>query len=112
MEENKSVTLTEGIVAKIKQLRDSEGNPELLLRLTVNGGGCQGFEYQFDFETKLEQDDHLFEKDGAGVVIDSASLDFLDGSEIDFVEEMIGSSFKINNPNAKSSCGCGTSFSI
>jgi iron-sulfur cluster insertion protein len=112
MEENKSVTLTDGLVAKIKQLRESEDNPELLLRLIVNGGGCQGFEYHFDFETSLENDDHLFEKDGVGVVIDQASLDFLDGSEIDFVEEMIGSSFKINNPNAKSSCGCGTSFSI
>ena len=112
MSENKSVTLTNSLVTKVKQLQESEGNPELMLRVVVNGGGCQGFEYGFDFETNVEESDKVFEKDGIGIVIDGASLELLDGSEIDFVEEMIGSSFKINNPNAKSSCGCGTSFSI
>ncbi|MAP94243.1 MAG: iron-sulfur cluster insertion protein ErpA [Ponticaulis sp.] len=82
------------------------------LRVSVEGGGCSGFSYKFDFDTTIETDDLVIEKDGAKVVVDAMSLPFLSGAEIDFVDELIGSSFQIRNPNATASCGCGTSFSI
>jgi len=82
------------------------------LRVSVEGGGCSGFSYKFDFGRSMDDDDLVIEKDGAKVAIDSVSLPFLEGSEIDFVDELIGASFKIHNPNATASCGCGTSFSI
>jgi iron-sulfur cluster insertion protein len=112
MSENKTVTLTDNLVRKVKELQEREGNASLMLRVGVNGGGCQGFEYQFDFADGINDDDIVFEKDNIKVLIDSASLPLMDGAEIDFVSEMIGSSFQVRNPNAKSSCGCGTSFSI
>jgi iron-sulfur cluster assembly accessory protein len=83
-----------------------------MLRVTVTGGGCSGFQYDFLLDDAKADDDLVIEKGGATVLIDSASLDFLNGSEIDFSDEMIGAAFKINNPNATASCGCGTSFSI
>ncbi|MDQ7018972.1 MAG: iron-sulfur cluster insertion protein ErpA [Robiginitomaculum sp.] len=82
------------------------------LRVAVVGGGCSGFSYTFDFADAPEKDDLVIKRDGAMVVIDNVSLDFLAGSEIDYSDELIGAAFKINNPNAKSGCGCGTSFSI
>lgn len=82
------------------------------LRVAVIGGGCSGFSYTFDFADSPENDDLVIERDGATVVIDSTSLEFLAGSEIDFSDELIGAAFKINNPNATSGCGCGTSFSM
>ena len=82
------------------------------LRVAVDGGGCSGFSYRFDFADAINADDVLIERDGAGVVIDTVSLPFLEGSEIDYVTELIGSAFKIHNPNAVANCGCGTSFSI
>jgi iron-sulfur cluster assembly accessory protein len=82
------------------------------LRVIVNGGGCQGFEYAFDFAHEKAADDVLFEKDGVKLVIDETSLELLDGAEIDFVDELAGAAFKIRNPNAQSTCGCGTSFSV
>ena len=84
----------------------------LMLRLSVQGGGCSGFSYKFDFEDKLADDDKIFETDGVKLVVDDMSLEFLDGAEVDYVEELIGSSFKVKNPNATASCGCGTSFSV
>jgi iron-sulfur cluster insertion protein len=78
----------------------------------VTGGGCSGFQYDFCFDDATSDDDLVIARGGARVLIDSVSLDFLKGAEIDFVEEMIGAAFKINNPNATSSCGCGTSFSV
>ena len=81
-------------------------------RITVLGGGCSGFQYKFDFENELNKDDHLFEKERVNVVIDNTSINYINGSKIDYVNELIGSSFKITNPIASSSCGCGTSFSI
>jgi|TARA_R110000868_G_scaffold57591_8_gene177887 iron-sulfur cluster assembly protein len=83
-----------------------------LLRIGVVGGGCSGFSYTFDLEETVNADDLLLERDGAKVVIDEASLPFLAGSEIDYVDELIGASFKIHNPNATAACGCGTSFSV
>tara|TARA_B100001029_G_C14923843_1_gene373570 strand:+ start:254 stop:580 length:327 start_codon:yes stop_codon:yes gene_type:complete len=81
-------------------------------RITVLGGGCAGFQYKFDFSEKVNNDDILFEYENAKVVIDNTSIELIKGSKIDYVNELIGSSFKISNPQASSSCGCGTSFSI
>ena len=83
-----------------------------LFRVIVEGGGCSGFQYRFELVNDTAPDDILIERDGATVAIDLVSADFLKGSEIDFVDELIGAQFKINNPNATASCGCGTSFSI
>lgn len=83
-----------------------------MLRVAVNGGGCSGFKYDFDVTTGKAPDDLVIARDGALVVIDPVSLDFLRGAEIDFVDDLIGQSFKVINPNATASCGCGTSFSI
>lgn len=83
-----------------------------MLRVEVIGGGCSGFSYRFGFADAVNADDLIIERDGAKVAVDEASLPFLAGSEIDFVEEIIGASFKVHNPNATSGCGCGTSFSV
>ena len=83
-----------------------------MLRVEVIGGGCSGFSYRFGFADTVNADDLVIERDGAKVAVDEASLPFLAGSEIDFVEEIIGASFKVHNPNATSGCGCGTSFSV
>jgi iron-sulfur cluster assembly accessory protein len=83
-----------------------------MLRVAVTGGGCSGFQYNFAIDDARLDDDLVVERDGATVVIDAVSLDFLKGAEIDFVDDLIGQSFRINNPNATSSCGCGTSFSV
>lgn len=107
-----TITLTDNLVKRIKTLRELQGNRTLNLRITVNGEGCQGFEYEFGLDAARNDDDHLFEKDGVTVITDDVSLPFLDGSEIDYVDELIGAYFKVNNPNAASSCGCGTSFSM
>ena len=83
-----------------------------MLRVSVEGGGCSGFSYKFDFAREANSDDTIIELDGAQVAIDEMSMEFLAGSEIDFSTELIGSAFKINNPNATAACGCGTSFSV
>ena len=105
------VTLTDRAVRRIADILKEE--PEsTALRLAVTGGGCSGFQYDFCLDDARAADDLLIAHAGAIVVIDPVSLDFLKGSEIDFVDEMIGSSFKFNNPNATASCGCVTSFSV
>ncbi len=83
-----------------------------MLRLAVTGGGCSGFQYNFALDEARMDDDLVLEKDGATVLIDPVSLDFLVGAEIDFTDDLIGQAFKVNNPNATASCGCGTSFSV
>ena len=83
-----------------------------MLRVSVEGGGCSGFQYKFDTERAKAEDDIVIERAGATVLIDPVSLNYMTGSEIDFVDDLIGSSFKINNPNATASCGCGTSFAL
>ena len=83
-----------------------------MLRLAVTGGGCSGFQYNFALDDNRQDDDLVLERDGATILIDPVSLDFLKGSEIDFVDDLIGAAFKVNNPNATSSCGCGTSFAV
>lgn len=105
------VTISQRAAKKIASILAAEGKP-VMVRLAVEGGGCSGFQYNFTLDESRGPDDLLIEREGAKVLIDSVSLDFLKGSEIDFSDEMIGASFKVNNPNAKMSCGCGTSFSV
>jgi iron-sulfur cluster insertion protein len=106
------VIVTESAAKRIATLMSREGNPDLFLRVAVLGGGCSGFQYTFNFDDARTEDDLVIARDGAVVVIDSTSLDLLRGSQIDFVEDMVGSAFAIKNPNASSSCGCGNSFSV
>jgi iron-sulfur cluster insertion protein len=105
------VTLSDNAAKRIAFLLSREA-ADAKLRVAVNGGGCSGFQYVFDFDDQTGDDDIVIEKDGARVLIDSASLELLKGSEIDYVTEMVGASFQIRNPNASSSCGCGNSFSV
>jgi len=105
------VVLTERAARRIAAILKQE--PEkTMLRLAVTGGGCSGFQYDFLLDDVRADDDLVIDRSGAIVLIDPVSLDFLKGSQIDFVEEMIGASFKVINPNATASCGCGTSFSV
>jgi iron-sulfur cluster assembly accessory protein len=111
MDTNQPVTVSARAARRIAEILKSESQPAML-RVAVTGGGCSGFQYNFALDEVKADDDLVLERDGAVVLIDSMSLDFLRGAEIDFVDDLIGASFKINNPNAQSSCGCGTSFSI
>ena len=97
-------------INRIKEISLKE--KQKYFRISVDGGGCQGFSYKFDFDQNIKTNDKLFKFNGIEVIIDDTSLGFLKGSQLDFVEDMIGSYFKITNPNASSTCGCGTSFSI
>ena len=106
-----NVTVTERAALRIGEILKGEPNGTML-RVSVEGGGCSGFQYKFDTERTRADDDIVIEKSGATVLIDPVSLNHMAGSEIDFVDDLIGSSFKINNPQATASCGCGTSFSI
>ncbi|HKT52803.1 MAG TPA: iron-sulfur cluster insertion protein ErpA [Caulobacteraceae bacterium] len=105
------MTLSDTAARRIRALAEAEGRP-VMLRVAVEGGGCSGFQYQFDLVDAAQPDDLKIERDGAAALVDSVSLALLKGSEIDFVEELAGAEFRVRNPNAKSSCGCGVSFSI
>jgi iron-sulfur cluster assembly accessory protein len=105
------LTITERAAKKIGQILKAEPSGAML-RLSVMGGGCSGFQYKFDVENAKAADDVLIERDGVTMLIDPVSLQYLAGSEVDFVDDLIGASFKVNNPQAKTSCGCGTSFSL
>ena len=106
-----SITISPRAAKRIVELV-SEDAAARLFRVSVEGGGCSGFQYKFELIEDTAPDDILIERDGAKVAIDPVSADFVKGAEIDFVDELIGAQFKINNPNATASCGCGTSFSI
>jgi len=106
-----SITLSERAVRRIAELLASEGS-RALLRVSVEGGGCSGFQYRFDVVQETAPDDLLVERDGARVAVDPVSLGFVQGAELDFVDDLIGASFKMNNPNVTAACGCGTSFTI
>jgi iron-sulfur cluster assembly accessory protein len=109
--ERASVTLSERAASRIAEIVAGEpGTPSL--RVSVEGGGCSGFSYKFDLVPTSEPDDIVIERGNARVLVDPVSLEYLAGSEIDFVDDLIGASFKVHNPNATASCGCGTSFSI
>lgn len=107
-----AITLTDGLIKRIKFLQQQENNPALKLRIMVDSGGCQGFEYRFSLDSDVKPDDELFERDGAGVIIDDISLPYMKGAVINYTDELIGAHFEVQNPNAQSSCGCGTSFSV
>lgn len=106
------IVLTDNAVRRIVLLKQQERAGNAFLRIAVSGGGCSGFQYGLSFDEERHADDALFEKGGVGVVVDDVSLDLLAGAEIDFVEDLMGASFQIRNPNAASSCGCGNSFAI
>lgn len=106
------VRISPSAAQRIAALIAEESNAALSMRVSVSGGGCAGFQYGFSLDDAHNPDDRLFERDGARVVIDEVSLEFLKGAEIDFIEDLLGSYFKVQNPNATSSCGCGSSFSI
>jgi iron-sulfur cluster assembly accessory protein len=105
------ISLTERAARRISEImtREPEGS---MLRISVNGGGCSGFAYAFDVDRTRQDDDIVVERDGVAVLVDQVSLQYMDGSVIDFVDDLIGQSFKIENPHAVASCGCGTSFSL
>jgi iron-sulfur cluster assembly accessory protein len=105
------VTLSPNAARRLHELGAAEGRP-LMLRVAVEGGGCSGFQYIFDLVDQAEPEDVRVERDGAAALVDDVSLPFLAGSEIDFVDELVGAQFQVRNPNAASSCGCGVSFSI
>lgn len=106
-----NMSMTASAAKRLGQLREKEGNPKLMLRVTVLGGGCSGFQYELDLDDKLNADDLTYELDGAVLVTDSTSMQFLGGASVDYVQDMIKSSFKIRNPNEAAGCGCGKSFS-
>jgi iron-sulfur cluster assembly accessory protein len=105
------MTVSARAAKRIAQILKAEAEP-MMLRLAVTGGGCSGFQYNFTLDDTRMDDDLVIERDGATVLVDPMSLDFLKGAELDFVDDLIGAAFKVNNPNASSSCGCGTSFSV
>jgi iron-sulfur cluster assembly accessory protein len=105
------LTLTENAARRIGEILSGEPSGSML-RISVNGGGCSGFQYGFDIDKARGADDILIQRDGATVLVDETSLQFLRGSTVDFVDDLIGQSFKIDNPQATASCGCGTSFSL
>jgi iron-sulfur cluster assembly accessory protein len=105
------VSVSERAARRISEILTAEA-PGTMLRVSVEGGGCSGFQYRFDMDRTREPDDLVIARDGATVLIDPISLRYMEGAEIDFVDDLIGASFKIANPNASASCGCGTSFSV
>ena len=102
--------VSDNAINRIRKIAEKEKH--VYFRISVDGGGCQGFSYKFDFDKAVNKDDKLFKYNDVQILIDDTSLNFLKGSQLDFVEDMIGSYFKISNPNASSTCGCGTSFSV
>lgn len=108
---NMPVTVSDAAARRIASiLQKSEGNQAL--RISVEGGGCSGFSYKYDLTSETDTEDLVIEKDGARVLIDQVSLVYMDGAVVDFVDDLMGQSFQIRNPNAVASCGCGTSFSV
>lgn len=106
------IILTAAAAHKVRELIDEEGNPQLKLRVYISGGGCSGFQYGFEFSEGSEEDDLEVRTDGVSVVVDPVSLQYLTGAEVDYSESLHGAQFVIRNPNAKTTCGCGSSFSM
>ncbi|GAB1577533.1 iron-sulfur cluster insertion protein ErpA [Bordetella petrii] len=103
---------TDSAAAKVKDLLAEEGNPELKLRVFVQGGGCSGFQYGFTFDEAVNEDDTVLDKNGVQLLVDPMSFQYLVGAEIDYKEDLEGAQFVIRNPNATTTCGCGSSFSV
>ncbi len=106
------VAITPSAAQRVQTLIKMEGKPNLMLRLSVSGGGCSGFQYGITLDDQVNEDDVITEQHGTKVVVDQTSLDLLAGTEVDYVEDLMGSSFQFKNPNASSTCGCGSSFSV
>ena len=106
------ITITDASVSKIKDLLAEENNPNLKLRVFVQGGGCSGMSYGFTFDETANEDDHIIDKTGMQLLVDAMSMQYLTGATIDYKDELMGSNFSIANPNAETSCGCGSSFSV
>ena len=104
--------MTDNAAKKVRQLRESEGNQDLMLRVYVTGGGCAGFSYGFNFAESVNEDDARFENEDVTMLVDPLSYQYLVGSKVDYIEGLEGSRFIIDNPNATTTCGCGSSFSI
>ena len=102
---------TDSAAAKVRSLIDEEGNPALKLRVYITGGGCSGFQYGFEFDENQAEDDLAVERSGVTLLVDPLSLQYLMGTEVDYTENLSGAQFVIRNPNAKTTCGCGSSFS-
>lgn len=105
------LTLTDSAVAKLRDLLAEENNPDIKLRVFVQGGGCSGMSYGFTFDEEQNEDDFTIEKSGVAVLVDSMSMQYLNSATIDYKEDLMGASFSISNPNAQTTCGCGSSFS-
>ena len=99
-------------VTRVRQLLASKDNPDVMLRVYIQGGGCSGFQYGFQFDEDAQEDDISIEQDGIRILVDMLSLQYLGGAEIDYKDDIMGSRFLVNNPNASTTCGCGSSFSI
>ena len=106
------ITITDASVSKIQDLLAEEHNPNLKLRVFVQGGGCSGMSYGFTFDETANEDDHIIDKDGMQLLVDAMSMQYLSGAIIDYKDELMGSNFPISNPNAETSCGCGSSFAV
>ena len=106
------IEFSDAAAAKVKELIEEEQNPDLKLRVYITGGGCSGFQYGFTFDEKVNEGDMVVEKMGVTMVVDPMSLQYLAGGVVDYTEGLEGSRFLIDNPNAKTTCGCGSSFSI
>ena len=107
-----AMQFTQGAANKVKALVEEEGNPRLKLRVFITGGGCSGFQYGFTFDEDVAEDDTIIDREGVSLIIDPMSFQYLVGAEVDYTEGLEGSRFVINNPNATTTCGCGSSFSI
>ena len=107
-----SIRFTDNAAAKVSELIAEEANPDLKLRVYVTGGGCSGFQYGFTFDEETNEDDTQVVKNGVTVLVDSMSIQYLSGAEIDYKDDLSGSQFVIRNPNASTTCGCGSSFSV
>ena len=107
-----SLVFTDSAASKVKQLIEEEGNENLMLRVFVSGGGCSGFQYGFTFDESIQDGDTQVENDGVTLLVDPMSFQYLTGAEIDYKEDLSGSQFVIRNPNASTTCGCGSSFSV
>lgn len=106
------ISISESAARRIAALITQDGGDGMMFRVSVSGGGCSGFQYGFTLDDQRNEDDRIFRRGDVGVIIDEVSLDLLKGSEVDFVDDLIGSYFAIRNPNASSTCGCGSSFSL
>jgi iron-sulfur cluster insertion protein len=112
MSEQEALAFTESAARKVRELTLADGNPDLKLRVYITGGGCSGFQYGFTFDERADDDDVRVERDGVELLVDPLSFQYLEGAEIDYSESLQGARFVIRNPNAATTCGCGSSFGV